>query len=113
MKLQRSNQKRITRDALILRHMRITRKLSLNEAGKKVKISGSAIAHIEQGRMDVSKARLEALVNAYGFTKVEYLEFCDGKEIPKNLRDDCILLLRLCDEAKVRMLHPLILNLTK
>ena len=113
MKLQRSMQKRITRDAQILRHMRLSKKYSLNQAGKKVKISGSAIAHIEQGRMDISKARLEALVLAYGYTQSEYLEFVDGKDIPINLRDECILLLRLCEEDKIKMLHPVIQNLTK
>lgn len=111
MKLPRSKQKKITRDAKILRHMRLSRRLSLNKAGKLVKISGSAIAHIEQGRMDISQARLETLVAAYKYTQQDYLEFCDGRELPRNLRDECILLLRRCDESKILVLHPVISNL--
>ena len=111
MKLPRSKQKIITRDAKILRHMRLSRGLSLNKAGKLVKISGSAIAHIEQGRMDISQARLETLVAAYKYTQQDYLEFCDGRELPRNLRDECILLLRRCDESKILVLHPVISNL--
>lgn len=113
MKLKRSQEKRITIDAMILRHMRISTGLSLNQAGAKVKVTGSAIAHMEQGRMDISKARIATLVRAYGYKMSDFLEFHDGKEVPKNLRDESILLLRLCDEAKVKMLHPIIQNLAK
>lgn len=113
MKLKRSQQKIITRDAQILRHLRLSKKFSLNKAGRTVGISGSAIAHIEQGRMDISRARLETLVHAYGYTMGEYLEFADGKELPKNLRDECLFLLRRCDEAKIQVLHPVISNLIK
>ncbi|MGE0527881.1 MAG: helix-turn-helix domain-containing protein [Bdellovibrionales bacterium] len=42
--------------------MRVSKQLSLNQAGKLVNISGSAIAHIEQGRMDISRARLETRI---------------------------------------------------
>lgn len=111
--MQRSYEKRITRDAQILRHMRISKKMSLNEAGGKVNISGSAIAHIEQGRMEVSRLRIETLVKAYGYTMSDYMEFHDGKEIPRNFRDECILLLQRCDDSKIQVLHPVITNLIK
>lgn len=113
MKLKRSQQKNITRDAQILRYMRISRGKSLNESGKIVRISGSAIAHIEQGRMDISRERMKTLIAAYGYTMEDYLEFHDGKTIPTNLRDECIVLLRRCDESRIQILHPLIANLSK
>ena len=78
--MQRSQQKRITKEAMVLRYMRHSRNLSLNQAGELVGISGSAIAHIEQGRMDVSKARIETMLHAYRYTQDEYLEFFDGRE---------------------------------
>ena len=113
MKLKRSQQKLITRDAQILRHLRLSKKLSLNNAGRSVGISGSAIAHIEQGRMDVSSARLETLVKAYGYTLHDYMEYADGKELPRNLRDECVLLLKKCDDSKIQVLHPVISNLIR
>lgn len=111
MKTPRSYQKRISVDAKILRYMRLSKKKSLNQVGRLVGISGSAVAHMEQGRMDISSARMETLVSALGYSKSEYLEFCDGKEIPKNLRDECVLILQKCDELKIQMLHPVIVNL--
>lgn len=113
MKLPRSKQKIMTKDARIIRHMRLSKRLSLNKAGKKLKISGSAIAHMEQGRMDISRARLETLIEAYGYTFQDYLEYCDGRELPRNLRDECIVLLRRCDESKIQMLYPVISNLAQ
>ena len=111
--MERSQQKRITKEAQILRYMRLTRDISLNQAGKRMGSSGSAIAHIEHGRMDLSRKRIETMIEAYEFTRSEYLEFFDGREVPRNLRDECILLLRQCDETKIQMLHPVISNLTK
>jgi len=111
--MQRSQEKRITKEAQILRHMRLTRKLSLNDAGERIGISGSAIAHIEHGRMDLSRKRITTMIAAYEYTTADYLEYFDGKEVPKNLRDECILLLRQCDESKLQMLHSVISNLTK
>lgn len=110
MKLKRSQQKRISNEAKILRHMRLSKRISLKGAGRLVGISSSAIAHIEQGRMDLSRKRIESLVKAYGYTIDEYLEFFDGREIPVHLRDECITLLRNCDESKLKLLHPLISN---
>ncbi len=111
--MERSYEKRITLDSQILRHMRISRSLSLNQAGRLIGISGSAIAHIEQGRMDVSKARVRTMVEAYSYNMDDYFEYYDGKQVPTNLRDECIILLKRCDESKVKMLHPVIINLAK
>lgn len=113
MKLPRSKQKRITQDAKILRHMRLSKGYSLNRTGRLVKISGSAVAHMEQGRMDISRDRMNTLIVALGYTNEDYLDFCDGRELPRNLREECILLLRRCDDSKIQMLHPVISNLAK
>jgi transcriptional regulator with XRE-family HTH domain len=107
---QRSEQKQISKEALILRHMRLSRNLSLNNAGRRLGISGSAIAHIEQGRMDLSRKRIATMIEAYEYTTSDYLEFFDGKEVPRNLRDECLFLLRSCDESKVKMLYPIIIS---
>ncbi len=73
----RSEQKRITLKAKILRHMRHSSAMSLNDAGRECGISGSAIAHIEQGRMDVSLRRIETLVEVYGYTMDQFYEYME------------------------------------
>jgi transcriptional regulator with XRE-family HTH domain len=109
----RSSQKNITKQAIVLRYMRHSRNLSLNQAGKKLNISGSAIAHMEQGRMDISRKRIETMIESYGYTPNEYLEFFDGKNVPINYRDECIMILRRCDEEKIQVLYSIITNLVK
>lgn len=108
--MKRSAQKRITKEAMVLRYMRHTRGLSLNQAGRLVGISGSAIAHIEQGRMDVSRARITTLLEAYRFTKEQYLEFFDGRDVPISLRDECISILKQLDEVRLQAAHSVLVN---
>ena len=108
MNPKRSQQKRITLASKILRYMRHSRKLSVNDAGKMVKISGSAIAHIEHGRMDISQCRIETLVKAYGYSMDDFLEFADGKELPVNHRDECISLLDQIDDVKLRAVYAVL-----
>jgi len=109
--MQRSQQKRITKEAMVLRYMRQNRNLSLNQAGQLVGISGSAISHIEQGRMDVSRARIQTLLQAYRFTDEEFLEFFDGRPVPMSLRDECIGILKTLDEARLQAVHSVLINL--
>ena len=106
----RSSQKRITKESIILRHMRMVRKISLNKAGALLNITGSAIAHIEAGRMEVSRARVAAMINAYGFSQDEYLEFFDGKELPLNLREECIGIIHQLDEVRLQAVHAVLVN---
>jgi transcriptional regulator with XRE-family HTH domain len=109
---KRSQQKLITQEARVLRHMRISKRYSLTKAGKLVGISGSAISHLEHGRFELSRRRIETLIDAYGYSKEQYLEFFDGRDLPINYLDECIALLRTCNEDKLKMLFPLVQNLT-
>ena len=109
-KLKRSQQKKITKEAIVVRYMRQARKLSLNAAGRLVGITGSAIAHIEQGRMDISRARLQTLLKAYRFTSDEYLEFFDGRPVPISLREECIGILKELDDSRLQTVHSVLIN---
>lgn len=107
----RSRGKRITREAQVLRFMRSSRNLSLKQSGRKMNITGSAIAHMEQGRMDISRERIAAMINAYCYTFEEYLEYFDGKELPINFRDECAILLRNLSNDQIRVVHALMNSL--
>lgn len=104
------HQKKITQEAIIIRHMRHTRKLSLNEAGRLVGITGSAVAHFEQGRTTISRARIETFLEAYQYSREEYLELFDGGGLPINLRDECLAIVRQLDETKVQAVHAVLVN---
>jgi transcriptional regulator with XRE-family HTH domain len=110
MTTSRSSQKRITKEAIVLRYLRLSKKLSLNKAGRLIGITGSAIAHIEGGRMDVSRARIDTMVTAYGYTMDQYLEFFDSDALPVNLRDECVGIVRQLDDVKLQAVHAVLVN---
>lgn len=111
---KRSNEKRITKEAQVLRYLRIKSRMSLNQAGRACGITGSAIAHIEQGRMDVSTARIHIMVEAYGCTMDDFYGYIDGEaDVPTNYRDECTFLIRDMPEAKLALAHGILQNLAK
>lgn len=110
----RSNEKRITREAKVLRYLRLKSKLSLNKAGRLCNITGSAIAHIEQGRMEVSTERIKTMVAAYGCTMDDFFEYMDGdKAVPVNFRDECFILLRDMPDSKIQLAFGVLQSLAK
>lgn len=104
----RRSEKRITRETEVLRSMRMARPLSLSQAGKVLGITGSAIAHIEGGRMDVLRARLEAMLKAYGFTQDQYLEFLEGRKLPIQYRDACHDLVDQLASDQLKAIYPML-----
>ena len=102
--------KKITQEAIILRHMRHTRKLSLNQAGRLVGITGSAVAHFEQGRTLLSRTRIETFLEAYQYSREEYLGFFDGDALPIDYRDECLSIVKQLDVAKLQAVHAVLIN---
>ena len=109
--MKRSQQKRITLRSKILRHMRMSKKISMREAGRRMNLSDSTISHIEQGRMEVSPARIKLMVETYGFTMSEFDEYMAGKPIAVlSIKDECFSLVDQLDETKLRAVHSLLVG---
>jgi transcriptional regulator with XRE-family HTH domain len=108
---KRSQEKRITREAKIIRFMRVSKRISQREAARLLGISEPAIGHYENGRMDISQLRLGQFLVVYGFTKQEFDEFVAGKEIPIiSIKDECVGLLDRIGEAKLRTVHAVLVG---
>lgn len=112
MKRKRSQEKKITSQAKILRFMRLTRGLSQKRVAILCDLSEQAIGHYENGRMDISAHRLERFLAAYRFNAEEYAEYLSGKkEIPVlKLKDECTQLLDRIDESKLKTIHSVLLG---
>ena len=104
------NQSHRSLEAQVLRHLRLSKNLSLNQAGRVLRITGSAIAHMEQGRMDISKKRIETMVQGYGYAMDEFYEYLDGKPIPINYRDECLIIIRQLEPAQLQAIYPILVN---
>ena len=107
---KRSQQRRMTPSAKVLRYMRHKSGLSVNQAGRLCGISGSAIAHIEHGRMDIPEGRVETLVKGYGFAMADFHALLCGSGLPANPRDECIAVIRELSEAKVAAVYGILMN---
>ena len=91
--------------------MRQTKKLSFRQAGKLIGLSGSYVNHVEHGRMDFPKHRLDQLLLAYGFSVTEFAEYQNGKDIPiVSIMDECLALLGRVNEEKLRTVHAVLLG---
>lgn len=109
-KRKRSCEKRITLASKIVRYMRISRGISQRESARRCDVSEQAIGHYEQGRMDISPARLDQFLAAYNYTKEEFAEYLNGKPVPIDLKEDCISLLNRIDENKLRAVHAVLIS---
>jgi transcriptional regulator with XRE-family HTH domain len=113
MKYKRSQIKKITLTGQVLKHMRKARGLSAANAGCQIGLSGPTITHYENGRMAVSQSRLEALVQAYGFTMTEFQSLMAHPPKAVDLRQTCIGLLDKLHEHQLKTFHDLLLLVEK
>lgn len=109
MKKKRSQIKLYSIEAKILRYMRMSKRISMKEAGRRNGCSDSAIAHYEQGRMGISSSKIGKFVESYGFTESEWLAVISGKPLPViSIKDECFELIDRLDETKLRAVHALL-----
>ena len=110
-KPKRSQQKIITPTSKIIRYMRMSRCISMREAGRLNGISDSSIAHFETGRMNISAKRVRQLVECYGYKMEEFDEYVAGKPLPVlSIKDECFCLIDRLDETKLRAVHALLVG---
>ena len=110
-KNRRSQIKRITREAVVLRYLRRSRRISMRAAGAVIGVTSSAISHYEQGRMDLPKARIPDLLAAYRYTVAEFDEFVLGKALPVlGIRDECEQIIQRMSDAKLKQLHAVLVS---
>jgi transcriptional regulator with XRE-family HTH domain len=110
---KRSNEKRITRGARVLRFLREQAKLSLRNAANKADLSMSMLAHIEQGRTGILTRHIEKLVSVYGSTLQTYQMFESGKvDLPQDIRLECMEIVRAMSLEQLRTAHPVLASLS-
>ena len=109
---KRSNQKRITRGARVLRFLRQQAGISLRKAAQISHVGDSVIAHLETGRIDIHAHHLERLLPVYKATPQSYELFASGRvELPENLKFECIEIIKSMSPEQIRTAHPVLASL--
>lgn len=106
---RRSDIKKITKEALILKYMRESRKLSMRKAAIKLGTSEPQINHAENGRKDLTPEFIMQLCVGYGYSYKEFLDFVSNKkEVPEALLSECIGMLRRLKPDKLRTIKTIL-----
>ena len=80
----RHNIQVFTDDIVAIRKMRISRKITRDDAGKAIGVSGKTIERIENGRRNISDERLKQLIRRYRYTLEDFRNVINGSlELPE------------------------------
>ena len=80
----RHNIQVFTDDIVAIRKMRISRKITREDAGKAIGVSGKTIERIENGRRNISDERLKQLIRRYRYTLEDFRNLINGTlELPE------------------------------
>lgn len=108
-KKRRSDSKKLTKEALVLKYMRESRKLSMRRAAKLIGTSEPQINHAENGRKDLSPDFILKLVAGYGYSYQDFLDFVmNKKETPESLLSECITILKRLQPEKIKTVKAIL-----
>ena len=74
----RHNIQVFTDDIVAIRKMRISRKITRDDAGEAIGVSGKTIERIENGRRNISDERLKQLIRRYRYTLEDFRNIING-----------------------------------
>lgn len=107
---RRSYQRNITKECKVLRSLRRMKRLSQDEASKLCGYSRAAIGHIENGRIELTRSRIEHILSCYG---LQYKDFEDALQSPIQ-RDEieafCMEKLRALSTEKAQLIKGILGN---
>lgn len=108
---RRSYQKNITKACQVLRSMRKSKGLSQDQASRLCGYSRATIGHIENGRIELSQAKIRHILKSYGESYSKYEENHKMDELRDSIEEYCISRLRTLSDEKLNLLRSLIVNL--
>jgi len=110
--MHRTKYKRISKEAELLKRLRLKRDLTLTQAAELSDKSLSWISHVENGRVDVTQEHIDLLAPIYGQTSRSFRTFLGGTAyFPSEARRECMDALQELPDGIIDALYPLILNL--
>lgn len=97
------------KEAVVLKYLRESRKLSVRNAAKVIGVSDTKINHAENGRCDLNPTLTLKLLDGYGYSYEEFMELVKGKKkVPSNDCAECIEILRSLNKEKLRIVRAIL-----
>jgi transcriptional regulator with XRE-family HTH domain len=110
-KNRRFCQKKIQKECKVLRELREQKNLSQYNAGLLCGYNRATIGHIENGRINIPRDRIEHIVKTYGFTIEKFDELLlDNKILRHEMRDKCLDVIHNLEESKLQAVHGMLVG---
>lgn len=100
-RLRRSYQRRITRECKVLKSMRRIKGYSQDYASLLCGYSRPTIGHIENGRIELDKARIEHILKCYGANILEFETNLKKGELRDEIIEYCHIKIESLDDVKL------------
>ncbi|MEC7277661.1 MAG: helix-turn-helix transcriptional regulator [Bdellovibrionota bacterium] len=88
--------------------MRRMKKISQDEASKLCGYSRATIGHIENGRIELSRSRIEHILRSYGYKYSEFEENMSKEELRDSVVDYCLRKINHLDDNKLGVIKSLL-----
>ena len=110
LKDRRSYKKVITKEVQVLQALRKLKGLSQYKASRVCGYNRTAIGHIENGRIELHRDRIDHIVKSYGFTMEDFESHMKAEVLVTDVQGECISIIRGLSEKNLKAVHPLLLN---
>jgi len=106
--LRRSYQKVVSKEAKVLQVMRTLKGLTQYKASHFCGYHRTAIGHIENGRIDLTKKKIYHIIENYRFTLGDFNHHMNAEVFVTDIQNDCIKILKSLSEEKLKAVYPLL-----
>ncbi|HMN69489.1 MAG TPA: helix-turn-helix transcriptional regulator [Bdellovibrionales bacterium] len=106
----RKYQKVVSKEARVLKIMRKMAGLTQPEASAKCGLHRSCVDHLENGRVEITREKIEQMVRAYGFKMYVFEELMEAPMLRDEVLQDCLKILTVLDNEKLRAVKALLDN---
>ena len=96
------------RVAQVFRHLRISRGMRTRDLAKLMACNNSLVTHYETGRNTLPSHRIKQLCKIFRLTDQELGDYLNGKPIPLNYRDECMLLIEKMTDSKLQTVYEIL-----
>jgi len=111
-KSRRFCQKKIKKECKVLRELREQKNISQYNAGLLCGYNKATMGHIENGRINIPRDRIEHIVNTYGFTMEQFDKLLlDEQPMRHEMRDVCLDIIHSLDETKLLAIHGMLISM--
>lgn len=106
--LRRSYKKVITKEAQVLKVIRKLKGFTQYKASFLCGYHKTAIGHIENGRVEIPKSRIQHILESYGSSMEEFNHHMNSDVLVTEIQDDCISIIKSLGEEKLKAVYPLL-----